>query len=337
MMMHHVQHHAHVAGRDRHLEWDERSRTSSGVDDGLAPGDYGGFVFGTGQGGRSAAHSRQSSRSTNQSRSMNQQRSISYKLQSHSQISPPLTPRESRESLSQPGSEITFHNFLRAFYPFHPSSTVSSSTDESSITVPINQGDVILVHSVHPNGWADGTLLVSGARGWLPTNYCEPYDHSAIRNLLNALTHLWDLVRTNEHETLVVFSRHDYVRGMIAGVRTFLVGVLRADIFDSAWGRKLTNVSGANVLSFAGFVANCQPRWSPAVTQGLAGRPILVGEDREAATKRSSQRNDVGGVRTPGRAGAEGIPGGDARSAISGHLEPGHRFGRIRGAEWKHT
>jgi SH3 domain len=145
---------------------------------------------------------------------------------SHSEMSPPLTPRGSRQAFGaayEEEPEATFHNYLRAFYHFHPSSTVSSSGDESSITVPINQGDVILVHSVHPNGWADGTLLGSGARGWLPTNYCEPYDHPSVRNLLTALTHLWDLVRSNEHETLVVFSRQDYVRGMIAGVRFFLV------------------------------------------------------------------------------------------------------------------
>jgi hypothetical protein len=121
------------------------------------------------------------------------------------------------------GQEATFHNYLRAFYHFHPSSTVSSSTDESSITVPINQGDVILVHSIHPNGWADGTLLVSGARGWLPTNYCEAYDPGFLRSLLNALTHLWDLVRSGENDNLIVFTRQDYVRGMIAGVRFFLV------------------------------------------------------------------------------------------------------------------
>jgi len=157
----------------------------------------------------------------------------SQKSLTTSQMSPPLTPRASRDVMpaaaavqapappSEP--ETTFHNYLRAFYPFHPTSTVSSSGDESSITVPINQGDVILVHSVHPNGWADGTLLASGARGWLPTNYCEPYEHPAIRNFLNALTLLWDLVRSNEHETFPVFSRQDYVRGMIAGVRVFLV------------------------------------------------------------------------------------------------------------------
>jgi hypothetical protein len=144
----------------------------------------------------------------------------------HSQISPPLTPKASHEVLPTPSAEpeATFHNYLRAFYHFHPTSTVSSSTDESSITVPINQGDVILVHSIHPNGWADGTLLASGARGWLPTNYCEAYDHPSVRELLNALTHLWDLVRSGENDNLMVFTRQDYVRGMIAGVRFFLVG-----------------------------------------------------------------------------------------------------------------
>jgi hypothetical protein len=144
------------------------------------------------------------------------------------QMSPPLTPKGSKEAFSpreeQSGMSI-FHNYLRAFYPFHPSSTVSSAGDESSITVPINQGDVILVHSVHPNGWADGTLLTSGARGWLPTNYCEPFEPLEIRILLNSLTNLWDMVRSTEHESLLVFSRQDYVRGMIAGVRSFLVDI----------------------------------------------------------------------------------------------------------------
>lgn len=145
-------------------------------------------------------------------------------------MSPPLTPRGSREELPESEEmdvepEMAFHNYLRAFYHFHPSSTVSSTGDESSITVPINQGDVILVHSVHPNGWADGTLLTSGARGWLPTNYCEPFEPLEIRNLLNALTNLWDMVRSPEQETLMVFSRQDYVRGMIAGVRFFLVSI----------------------------------------------------------------------------------------------------------------
>jgi hypothetical protein len=169
---------------------------------------------------------------------------------SQTHISPPLTPRGSRDAHSETEvpPEITFHNYLRAFCHFHPTSTVSSTGDESSITVPINQGDVILVHSVHPNGWADGTLLTSGARGWLPTNYCEPFEPAEIRNLLNSLTNLWDMVRSTEHESLLVFSRHDYVRGMIAGVRFFLVS-MKPSLKDC------TNQSfpGANVLSFKRF------------------------------------------------------------------------------------
>jgi hypothetical protein len=174
---------------------------------------------------KSPQRSRSTSQHTRQSSSMSiSRRTTSIRSQSQSQISPPLTPRASREALpTSPEPQPEFHNYLRAFYHFHPTSTVSSSTDESSITVPINQGDVILVHSVHPNGWADGTLLASGARGWLPTNYCEAYDHQSIRSLLIALTHLWDLVRDGESGDLDVFTKQDYVRGMIVGVRCFLV------------------------------------------------------------------------------------------------------------------
>lgn len=184
----------------------------------------------------------QKSQNTSTSREPGHTRQSSSKgalsIKSQSQMSPPLTPRTSREALPPPPAQPVFHNYLRAFYHFHPSSTVSSSTDESSITVPINQGDVILVHSVHPNGWADGTLLASGARGWLPTNYCEAYDHPTIRNLLNALTHLWDLVRDGENGDLLVFTKQDYVRGMIAGVRFFLVSVLQHQRARDATGRE---------------------------------------------------------------------------------------------------
>lgn len=165
------------------------------------------------------SHTRQSSsRGTHSTRS-----------QSQSQISPPLTPKTSNDAMVQQlQPQPVFHNYLRAFYHYNASTTVSSSTEESSITVSIKQGDVILVHSVHPNGWADGTLLASGARGWLPTNYCEPYDHPAVRNLLNALTQLWDFVREGENGDLVAFTRQDYIRAMIAGVRCFLVSLIRS-------------------------------------------------------------------------------------------------------------
>src|SRR4029077_8524447 len=83
-------------------------------------------------------------------------------------MTPPLTPFEKGDEMgdrADPGRAV-FHNYLRAFYPFHPSGAVSPST----VTLPLDQGDIILVHSVHINGWADGTLLETGDRGWLPTN-----------------------------------------------------------------------------------------------------------------------------------------------------------------------
>lgn len=147
-------------------------------------------------------------------------------IKTDSQISPPVSPQLSHENLQalKGEPEATFHNYLRAFHDFHPAtSDPSTGTEKSSVTVPINQGDVILVHSIHPNGWADGTLLASGARGWLPTNYCEAYDHPSIVNLLNSLTRLWDLVRNGERQSLMVFARQDYAHGMLTGVRYFLV------------------------------------------------------------------------------------------------------------------
>lgn len=196
---------------------------------------------------------------------------------SQSHMSPPLTPRSSRDTLADQPSQPVFHNYLRAFYHFHPTSTVSSSTDESSITVPINQGDVILVHSVHPNGWADGTLLASGARGWLPTNYCEPYDHPIIRTLLNALTNLWDLVRDGENGDLVVFMKQDYIRTLIAGVRFFLVSKMCNCL--CLWGSLLTCCQGKNRLPYQGIAPYRRTRWSPKDAQRAAGRPLFPRQD----------------------------------------------------------
>lgn len=136
-------------------------------------------------------------------------------------MTPPLTPHDTQdtnmEQLEAP--RPVFHNYLRAFYPFHPAGNVSPST----VTLPLDQGDIILVHSVHTNGWADGTLLDSGNRGWLPTNYCEAYDQLAMRPLLKALTDFWDIIRGGCGSSLKDFGNQDLMRGPIAGVRFLLV------------------------------------------------------------------------------------------------------------------
>ncbi|MCJ1417594.1 hypothetical protein MMC32_003938 [Xylographa parallela] len=137
-----------------------------------------------------------------------------------SQMTPPLTPQASVEAIGpqdQP-QQLQFHNYLRAFYPFHPTLDDSSST----VTLPLNEGDLVLVHSVQPNGWADGTLLMSGSRGWLPTNYCVAYDHEPMCHLMKALTAFWDLVYRTSDEARLVSLNGEYMRGLVAGVRYLL-------------------------------------------------------------------------------------------------------------------
>lgn len=146
---------------------------------------------------------------------------VPYQLHGNSsqsaQMTPPATPNGSQEDLS-PEVPPIFHNFLRAFYPFQP----SHAATESSVTLPLEEGDVILVHSIHTNGWADGTLLISGARGWLPTNYCEAYEPDDLRALLKSLLNFWDLLRSTSVDDSELFRNQEFMKGIIAGVRFLL-------------------------------------------------------------------------------------------------------------------
>lgn len=128
-------------------------------------------------------------------------------------------PQYDKELPDEPFSpRARFQNFLRASYPFQPQDQFSST----SVTIPLAAGDIVLVHSIHTNGWADGTLLETGARGWLPTNYCEPYDYATMRPLLKALTEFWDIIRSDGETSSELYRNHDYMRGMVAGVRFLL-------------------------------------------------------------------------------------------------------------------
>nr|POE82301.1 hypothetical protein CFP56_67065 [Quercus suber] len=137
-------------------------------------------------------------------------------------MTPPDSPTTTLSNDADVDEQGLFHNYLRAFYPFDAASGTSESEESLLMTACIKPGDLILVHSVHANGWADGTVLSTGDRGWIPTNYCEPYDHPYLRNLLNAMTQFWDLLGASEDANLSTFVRQDYIRGLIAGVRHLL-------------------------------------------------------------------------------------------------------------------
>jgi len=174
-------------------------------------------------------------------------------IYSQSDITPPVTPNGSQEDLNTPPNEAkVFHNFLRAFYPFQPTNAMTDST----VTLPLNEGDVVLVHSIHTNGWADGTLLASGARGWLPTNYCEPYDPEELRNLLRALLNFWDLLRSAGIDDTEIFGNQEFMKGIIAGVRYLLVNPLPAKP-DTSYLADI--VTGAGRLSNKGIATGQTP------------------------------------------------------------------------------
>ncbi|KAL9572231.1 hypothetical protein ACKAV7_003614 [Fusarium commune] len=131
----------------------------------------------------------------------------------------PATANRSQEDLSPRHIPPTiFHNFMRAFYPFNPGYPVSDST----VILPLNEGDVILIHSIHPNGWADGTLLTSRARGWLPTNYCEAYEPEDMCNLLKALLNFYELPHGPAINKRLIFGNQELIKGIIDGVRFLL-------------------------------------------------------------------------------------------------------------------
>lgn len=190
-----------------------------------------------------------------------------------SEMTPPSTPHGSQEDLSDDSSPPVFHNFLRAFYPFHPSYAMT----DSAVTLPLNEGDVVLVHSIHTNGWADGTLLVSGARGWLPTNYCYAYDPDEMRNLLKALLNFWDLLRSASVDDKEIFSNQEFMKGVIAGVRYLLVRPQGS--FLATQCAKPSSFSV--ILTLAQERTNCLTRESAVVQrhEGLRkGRKSLLSE-----------------------------------------------------------
>ena len=112
-----------------------------------------------------------------------------------------------------------FHNFLRAKYPFVPEDAMPDST----VTLPLEEKDIVLLHSVHTNGWADGTLLKDGSRGWLPTNYCEPYNPEEMRILLGAVVNFFDLLQSACIDDREMFGDKKFMKGVHGGVIALLV------------------------------------------------------------------------------------------------------------------
>ncbi|RKF57565.1 hypothetical protein OnM2_073026 [Erysiphe neolycopersici] len=135
------------------------------------------------------------------------------------QMTPPVTPMGSFENINELiNNDTKFPNFLRATYPYNP----SYAPADNAVTLEFNEGDIILIHTTHVNGWADGTILTNGERGWLPTNYCKTYEPEPMRILLLSFLNLWEQVRYNLGRNVNRFPTQELMRCILAGVRYLL-------------------------------------------------------------------------------------------------------------------
>lgn len=225
--------------------------------------------------------SRCTSRSSDRQQSLpsaSHSRSQSTMSRHNGQMTPPQTPSEAS---FDPHSD--FQTYLRAFYPYHPACEDGSST----LILPLNSGDLILVHSIHTNGWADGTLLMSGARGWLPTNYCEGYHNEPMSNLLRALTAFWDLVKSSNDGDLTTFQHSDYVRGLVAGVRCMLVSL---DVCPAkCMTLILTSYQGHSTMPQKRGAIGPMPHGDPQESKSVAGGSLVICADDKRARRRPQE------------------------------------------------
>ncbi|RVD89284.1 uncharacterized protein DFL_000300 [Arthrobotrys flagrans] len=107
--------------------------------------------------------------------------------------------------------------FMRAFYHFRP----FQNADTATVTIALSPGDMIMVHNIHENGWADGTTLASGSRGWLPTNFCAAYEVDEMLPLLKASIAVFEECRVASNASFVTASQ-TVVADVVNGVRHLL-------------------------------------------------------------------------------------------------------------------
>lgn len=127
--------------------------------------------------------------------------------------------------------------FLRALHSFD-STTLSSNAqdpenDPANICLSFQESEIILLHTIHSSGWGDATILSSGVRGWIPTNYFTPYTDAKMTALLSAVL---GFVLNPKSQPLAApdsfsFSQSS-ITGIVAGVRALLesCGALTRDM-----------------------------------------------------------------------------------------------------------
>ncbi|KAF3156486.1 hypothetical protein TWF225_002326 [Orbilia oligospora] len=127
------------------------------------------------------------------------------------------TSASSKTSSKRISRPTEYPAFMRAFYHFRP----FQNADTATVTIALSPGDMIMVHNIHENGWADGTALASGSRGWLPTNFCAAYEVEEMQPLLRASIAVFEECRVASNASFVTASQ-TVVGDVVNGVRYLL-------------------------------------------------------------------------------------------------------------------
>ena len=114
--------------------------------------------------------------------------------------------------------------FLRVLQAFHP----TCDSDGSSDMLPLNPRNLILIHSIGVEGWAEGTLLDSYKRGWFPTACCESYNPEPLQSLLQTLVNFWDIIESSEEGTIAILHGENLENRLRAGSKYLLVNQTRS-------------------------------------------------------------------------------------------------------------
>lgn len=136
-------------------------------------------------------------------------------------------PEEGEEEDAEDSRPQSGFPFVRALHSFDSSTLTAndsknSTDDPASICLSFEEGDIALLHSVHSSGWGDATIISSGARGWIPTNYFVAYNDPKIAPLLTAILAFVAQPMSFELAPGVFSFSQEAVTNIVAGVRSLL-------------------------------------------------------------------------------------------------------------------
>lgn len=84
--------------------------------------------------------------------------------------------------------------FVRTRYAFEPPAAPSAITHVLSF----GPGELAIIHHIEPSGWGEGSILKTGRRGWIPSNYCLLYSPEPMKPLLQTMLPFSDAANTME-------------------------------------------------------------------------------------------------------------------------------------------